>query len=287
MRIGTFEINKIMRDDFGRPHGILAVDKPVGLSSHDVVYEARRALQTRQVGHAGALDPFASGLVFIIVGRATKLSDELMTMDKAYKADVLFGIGTDSQDTEGEIIAHQNGSNVTPEQINAVLDKLKGGYTQYVPVYSSVKVNGQKLRVLARKFASFEIFWQDNHKFVRFTDPNKQVEIALPTHDVAFTSLTLDSLSQVQLNHIDPSNEYNQQFLARINAAHPEIMKSDYTLAQISTDCPKGTYIRQLAEDIGERLSPSTPGMLTALRRTRIGEITIDQAFTIDQLSTI
>jgi tRNA pseudouridine55 synthase len=287
MIVGTFEVNKLVRDDFGRSHGILAIDKPVGLSSHDVVYEVRRALQTKQVGHAGALDPFASGLVFIIVGRATKLSDDLMTMDKAYAADVLFGVGTDSQDTEGEIIGHTNGSNVSADQINAVLNQLKGGYTQYVPVYSSVKVNGQKLRVLARKYASFELFWRDQHKFVRFVDENKQTEIALPTHDVSFTSLNLDQLQQIKLGELDQQNEYNQEFLTKLASLYPASSAAEYKLAKISTDCPKGTYIRQLAEDIGERLDPSLPAMLTALRRTRIGSVTIDQALTLSQLQSI
>ena len=139
--------NQIVRDDFGRPSGILAIDKPVGMTSHDVVDVVRSALGTRQVGHAGALDPFATGVLVIIVGKATKLSNDLMSKTKSYAAQILLGVATDSQDPEGKIMDVSQ-QTVSMKALRSVIETMSKGYDQFVPVYSSVKVDGQKLRKL-------------------------------------------------------------------------------------------------------------------------------------------
>src|SRR5690606_2631044 len=136
--------------------GILLVNKPVGKTSHDIVYEQRKELQTRKIGHAGALDPYASGLLIILVGKATKLSDSFLNLDKTYEADILFGVETDSGDLEGKVINIKDKiSNIKNTDLQIALNKFSPSYMQYVPVYSSVNVDGKKLRKLAREYDSF------------------------------------------------------------------------------------------------------------------------------------
>jgi tRNA pseudouridine55 synthase len=96
-------INQIHRDDLGKVSGIFLIDKPVGITSHDVVDSVRRIFHTKAVGHAGTLDPFASGLLILLVGKHTKKSDEYMGFDKTYEAEIAIGISTDTHDPEGKI----------------------------------------------------------------------------------------------------------------------------------------------------------------------------------------
>ncbi len=128
----------------GAPGGILPVDKPVGPTSHDVVARARRGLGTRKVGHTGTLDPFASGLLLLCVGAATRLSPYLTHLDKTYDAEALLGVTTDTLDLEGEVQEVREGAEaVTPEALDAALASLAGPQDQVPPVYSAKKIGGE------------------------------------------------------------------------------------------------------------------------------------------------
>ncbi len=98
-----FPVNNLKRDEFGRPSGIVAVNKPAGVTSHDLVDKLRKQLGTKKVGHAGALDVFADGVMIYLIGKSTKLSDKLMHLDKEYVTTIILGIATDTQDTEGKV----------------------------------------------------------------------------------------------------------------------------------------------------------------------------------------
>lgn len=100
----SYQVNQITKDEFGRVSGVFAYNKPAGVSSHDIVYKFRRHFETKKVGHAGTLDPFADGLLIVLVGKATKLSDTFLNTDKEYRARILFGIETNSGDPEGDIV---------------------------------------------------------------------------------------------------------------------------------------------------------------------------------------
>lgn len=130
-------------------HGVLLVDKPKGMTSHDVVAVLRRALKRRDIGHAGTLDPDASGLLVLLLGDATKLSDILLNGDKAYVVDVRFGTKTDSGDLAGKVVAT---SEVRPsiEAIAPAVKELIGEFYWEVPIFSAVKVDGKKLYEYAR-----------------------------------------------------------------------------------------------------------------------------------------
>ena len=133
------------------PVGILLVDKPQGLTSHDVVARMRRVFQIKKIGHAGTLDPMATGLLLILVGRATKASQYLMSMDKEYVGTVKLGEVTDSQDADGEIIATTPVPDLVEKDVAEVIRSFLGDQYQMPPMYSAKKVNGQKLYKLARK----------------------------------------------------------------------------------------------------------------------------------------
>lgn len=131
-------------------NGILLIDKPQGKTSHDVVNAVRRTLQMKRVGHAGTLDPMATGLLIVLVGKATKLSDFLLNKDKRYRAGVLLGCETDSYDTDGTVL-NRCIPNVSEEQLRATLSQMTGEQIQIPPMFSAIKKNGKKLYELARQ----------------------------------------------------------------------------------------------------------------------------------------
>ena len=131
-------------------NGILLIDKPQGKTSHDVVYAVRRALQTKRVGHAGTLDPMAVGLLIVLVGKATKLSDFLLNKYKTYRAGIRFGIETDTYDMEGTVVSECI-PDISAEQFQNGLNSFFGTQTQIPPMYSALKKIGKKLYELARQ----------------------------------------------------------------------------------------------------------------------------------------
>ncbi len=130
-------------------HGLLLIDKPTGVTSHDVVNHVRKAFGTREVGHAGTLDPMASGLLVLLLGEATKISDYILNEDKSYQLRVRFGVRTDTLDMTGQILNHED-VHLPIESIRSVAQTLVGSFMWPVPAYSAVKVNGQKLYQAAR-----------------------------------------------------------------------------------------------------------------------------------------
>jgi tRNA pseudouridine55 synthase len=133
------------------PNGVLRVDKPRGPTSHDVVDKIRRLYQTRRVGHAGTLDPMATGLLIILIGRATKASDQLMAQDKTYEAELTLGIETDSQDAEGKVILTADVPTLSVEAIQTAMSGMLGPQDQTPPMHSAKKIGGIPLYRLAHR----------------------------------------------------------------------------------------------------------------------------------------
>ncbi len=212
---------------------ILVIDKPYGWTSFDAVKRLRGAVQRRlnakrfKVGHAGTLDPLATGVLLVCTGRATKRIAELQEGMKEYVAEITFGATTPSYDLEKEIDATYPWEHITPELIAETLPKFQGHLMQVPPVFSAVKVDGKRAYNYARKGKEVEI-------------KAKPLEIKeLEVLDWEAPKLTLRVL------------------------------------------CSKGTYIRALARDLGEAMNSGAH--LTALRRTRVGEYTINDAMSLDQ----
>ncbi|MEI7799910.1 MAG: tRNA pseudouridine(55) synthase TruB [Opitutaceae bacterium] len=131
--------------------GVLLVDKPKGLTSHDVVYHLRRKLQIKKIGHAGTLDPMATGVLVMLIGKATRISQYLMSVDKVYEGEATLGIVTDSQDAEGEIMSTQPVPELTEARVREVMKGFLGDQYQTPPMHSAIKIGGVPLYKLARK----------------------------------------------------------------------------------------------------------------------------------------
>ena len=132
-------------------NGILIIDKPKGFTSHDVVGKVRKILCCRRVGHTGTLDPDATGVLPVCIGKGTKVSDMLTNSDKEYVAEVKLGVVTDTQDISGKVISTSDSSDVTAQNVTDAILRFTGEIKQIPPMYSAIKINGQKMYDLARQ----------------------------------------------------------------------------------------------------------------------------------------
>jgi tRNA pseudouridine55 synthase len=212
--------------DFSALDGAILVDKPSGPTSHDVVDAIRRKFGIKKVGHCGTLDPNATGLLIIVLGRGTKLSERLMGDDKVYEGTIKLGESTDSYDSDGELTGSLPVMPMTLEELNNEAATFIGDQMQVPPMVSAIKKNGVPLYKLARKGIEVE--------------------------------------REPRLIHI-----YNFRF-------------TDYAepLGQFRVACTKGTYIRSLAHDLGQKLGCGAH--LTTLRRSASGKFDVADALTLD-----
>jgi tRNA pseudouridine55 synthase len=138
------------------PSGVLLVDKAPDMTSHDVVAIARRALDTKKIGHCGTLDPMATGLLMLVIGRATKIQDLLMSEDKEYEGTITLGVSTGTQDRQGEVLETRPVPDLSPTQIDAAFASFTGEFEQMPPMVSAIKKDGVPLYKLARKGQTIE-----------------------------------------------------------------------------------------------------------------------------------
>ena len=198
------------------------------MTSNSALQSARRLFSAAKAGHTGTLDPLATGLLPICFGEATKFSADLLEADKTYEAEVLFGVTTDTGDTEGTVIQSRQPDFVLHD-LEAALQRFRGRITQIPPMYSALKRDGKPLYQLARQ----------------------GIEVEREAREATIHELSL----------LDFSGDR----------------------CRLRVSCSKGTYIRTLAEDIGNVLACGAH--LTALRRTKVGALRIDDAVTLDQLN--
>lgn len=213
--------------------GIVLVDKPPGLTSHDVVDFIRKKFRFKKVGHAGTLDPFATGLLIILLGDFTKRSLYFSNYEKEYEATLVLGISTDTQDRSGKIVSKKDPAlcDLSEKAVKDTFGLFRGEIEQIPPMYSAKKIKGRKLYEFARK------------------------------------GLVL-------------SREPKRVFIS-------EIKVSDISLPRVEfrVTCSKGTYIRQLAHDIGEKIGCGAH--LDSLRRTKIGPFEVYRALPLEKLDTL
>ena len=212
----------------GSSDGLLLVDKPSGPTSHDVVVQIRRRFRIPKVGHGGTLDPMATGLLVILLGKGTKISDRVMGHDKTYEATLRLGIETDSQDADGQVVAEKDAAAITAEQVAAQMKARLGDQMQMPPMVSAIKIKGVPLYKLARKGETVE-------------RPPKLIHV------------------------------YRFELL---DFAPPDV--------RFVVECTKGTYVRTLAHDVGQSLGVGAH--LVQLRRTKIGQLDVANAFALDDL---
>lgn len=211
-------------------NGIINVYKEKGYTSHDVVAKLRGILHQKKIGHTGTLDPDAQGVLPVCLGCGTKLCDMLTDRDKTYKAVLVLGMTTDTQDTSGTVISEKKVA-VTVDEAVAAINSFVGEYAQVPPMYSALKVNGKKLYELARE----------------------GIEVERKPRNVTIYSIDIEDISL------------------------PEIT--------ITVSCSKGTYIRTLCADIGEKLGCG--GCMKSLLRTHAAGFDIKDSLTLAQIEEL
>jgi tRNA pseudouridine55 synthase len=262
--------------------GILLVDKPYGWSSHDVVNVVRRATGERRVGHAGTLDPLATGLLVVLVGReATRVQDAMMAGVKEYDAHVTFGARSATDDAEGplEIACDWDAlGNLRADAIKQIIPQFIGTIEQKAPAYSAVHVGGERLYAAARKGTLDESIIP-----VR-TITIDEIELR------SFHALSSQSSATTVQERLNQLNAISAAMVPREERAQKDqdrletVTKLEQQLpsTELRVVCQKGTYIRALARDLG--VTTGTGAFLSALRRTRVGEFSIEDAVAIDEI---
>ena len=237
--------------------GLLIVDKPQGVTSHDIVAAVRGALHMKRVGHAGTLDPMATGVLVVGFGNATRLLNVIVEHDKTYEATIRFGQRTTTDDADGEIVSTRPAPAMSREALQAVVDARFTGTIEQVPnTYSAIKINGQRAYDLAR----------DGQ------------EVRLKARPVTIHEFAvLDARPVLVASGEDRSGD-------ALEGRTPEGGESrDGSVPALDVDvrvaCSAGTYIRALARDLGEALGVG--GHLTRLRRTRVGRYRADDPRTV------
>jgi tRNA pseudouridine55 synthase len=220
-------LKTVMRE-YGSLDGAVLVDKPVGPTSHDVVDAVRRRFLIKKVGHCGTLDPNATGLLILVLGKATKLSEKIMSQDKVYAGQIKFGVTTASYDADGEVVATAPVPPLTVEQLNELAKTFHGDLMQEPPMVSAVKQDGVPLYKLARQGVEVE-------------RKPRLVHI----YDFSFSA------------YVEPFGEFR-------------------------IACTKGTYVRSLAHELGQKLGCGAH--LATLRRLETGQFKVDAALPLEAL---
>jgi tRNA pseudouridine55 synthase len=272
-------MKKKMAASMAIPSGLVVVDKPAGLTSHDVVARIRRIAGTRKVGHAGTLDPMATGVLVVGLEKATRLLGYLSLTEKEYRATIRLGESTSTDDAEGEIIA-TSPREVREDELRAAIENLTGEIMQVPPKVSAIKVGGQRAYKLTRAGAAPELAAR----------PVTVHEFAVTAiRYVAGTSDTAASVSELRgrLAAEAPEGLFRPGEAVTAGGVAgggpggftPRV----YTDVDATIRCSSGTYIRSLARDLGTALG--TGGHLTALRRTKVGRYGEAEARSLDSLS--
>lgn len=149
-------MSRVRRPDVPDPDGLLLVDKPSGMTSHDVVDRIRRQFRFGKVGHGGTLDPMATGLLVILIGRGTKVSERVMASDKIYEGLLHLGVTTDTEDVDGRVLEEKDASAVTREALEAAIARRRGDQMQTPPMVSAIKKDGVPLYKMARQGKTVE-----------------------------------------------------------------------------------------------------------------------------------
>jgi tRNA pseudouridine55 synthase len=222
--------------------GLIVIDKPVGPTSHDVVARLRRILGERRIGHTGTLDPLATGVLPLVIGRATRLARFLSATDKTYEAEVTLGIATDSGDRDGQSVgAPYAGALPGRGEVDQALQQFRGSFQQRPPALSAKKIGGVRSYILAR-----------------------QGRLARDGHPAALADDTTSA------------GTANAPAAVTVSVSGLEVLSYRAPTLLLRVGCSAGFYVRALARDLGDALG--TGGHLSALRRTRSGGLTLDEA---------
>lgn len=209
-------------------HGVINIHKEKGFTSHDVVAKLRGIVGQKKIGHTGTLDPDATGVLPVCLGKATKLCDMLTDKDKTYETVLLLGKTTDTQDISGTVLSEKSCEGIDNDAVTRCIGEFVGEYLQIPPMYSALKVNGKKLYELARE----------------------GIEIERKARPVVIHEIRIKEIA-----------------LPRV---------------RMEVSCSKGTYIRTLCHDIGEKLGCG--GCMEELVRTKVSRFTLEDSYTLEEV---
>jgi len=235
--------------------GILVIDKPNDWTSHDVVAKLRGVFKQKRVGHGGTLDPMATGVLPVFVGRATRAAEFCENAEKEYIAGIRLGITTDTQDITGNVLTQSEMTtsvNELADKLTEIFPQFRGEIEQIPPMYSAIKQGGKKLYELARR----------------------GLEVERKARDVFISTLELLTEADCPVFSDSP--------VSSNPAVSPCLQESKYIDFNLRVVCSKGTYIRTLCHDIGSALGYGAT--LSSLRRTRAGAYGIESAYTLDSV---
>ncbi|MDR1848680.1 MAG: tRNA pseudouridine(55) synthase TruB [Zoogloeaceae bacterium] len=274
--------------------GVLLLDKPEGMSSNAALQRARALFQAEKAGHTGTLDPLASGLLPVCLGEATKFSADLLDADKTYRARVRLGMTTTTGDAEGAVLE------IRPvccdaARVQEVLAAFTGEMTQVPPMYSALKREGRPLYELARQGVTVEREARQIriHRLELLNVIPAQAGIKYPTKGLEERVLNLPSpgnfapgygrqIAAPTDNSIAPRMENS---VGDATCVPPQALADDTPWLEVEVCCSKGTYIRVLAEDIGEALGCGAH--LAGLRRIAVGDLTLTGARSLPELEQL
>jgi tRNA pseudouridine55 synthase len=250
--------------------GFVILDKPVGATSFSMVGLVRRLTGVRRVGHAGTLDPLASGVLPVAVGQAARFIEYLDDVTKTYVARVRFGVETDTYDAEGAVVATGDASGLTRDAVEAALAAFTGDIEQTPPTYSALKVAGKPLYRYAREGVEVAVRPRIVHV----------ASIALLAFDGAASGVAVVNAAAPGVTAADvATTDVMASGVAAVSATAPDVPAAE---AEIEVVCGKGTYIRSIAHDLGRALGCGAH--LSGLRRTSSGGFGIDDAISPDAL---
>ena len=209
--------------------GIILIDKPKGITSHDVVDVVRKRFKTKRVGHAGTLDPLAEGLLILLLGKCTKLFSKFANFDKEYTGILKLGEVTTTGDSQGEIIRKDDWKGISEEGVRETFSLFLGAIDQIPPMVSALRVKGKRLYNLARR------------------------------------GIVVERLPR------------------KIKILSLEVLKIDFPLVEFRVRCSKGTYVRKLAEDIGDKLGCGAH--MVKILRLSIGPFKLEKAVALDEVN--
>jgi tRNA pseudouridine55 synthase len=232
-------------------NGVLIIDKPTGLTSHDVVNRVRRILQERSVGHLGTLDPLARGVLPLVMGNLTRLAQFYTASEKTYEGTIRFGFATDTYDAEGEPTSPAQAVSISLDQVRQLASRFQGTIEQTPPPFSAKKIQGVPAYKLARKHAEVAL---------------KPVQVEIKE----FEMLRVDD-RRVNDRGVDDRSSDDSRAL------------SPGCIAAFRARVASGTYIRSVAHDMGQLIGCGAH--LESLRRTAVGEFTLADAHTLEELT--
>lgn len=248
------------RPDNPRP-GLLVIDKPAGITSHDVVSRVRRLAKTRKVGHGGTLDPMATGVLVVGVGKATKLLTWVSGHSKEYVATIRFGIATNTDDAEGVPTRVRGCASLSGEDLERAFAPLRGDIMQVPTTVSAIKVGGKRAYALARAGEDVAL-------------------AARPVRVFRLDVLAPPRLAEATVAEANEANEADEAGAGERPHTPRPVRVAD---VDVAVECSSGTYVRALARDAGEALGVGAH--LIALRRTRVGDFPLEGALTLDELA--